>query len=139
MTNVIAIALAAILSVESSGGKNLKDGDGGRAVGPFQMWTVAVREVNRIYKTDYKYEDRRNFAKSARMCELTLQYHYKRGTTNVIDLACKWRNPFSPTPAWYRTKIKKAVKDYERTQKNQQAVAGVPSRIHNSRADPPVP
>ena len=47
MTNIIAIVLAAILQVESQGGTDKRHGDNGKAVGPYQLHTEAVREANR--------------------------------------------------------------------------------------------
>lgn len=109
MTNIIAVALSLILTVESNSGTNARPGDGGRAIGHYQMWPIAVREVNRIYGTSYSYSDRTNSVKAKEMCELTLNYHYSRGVTNVVNLACRWRNPNGDAPQWHRNKIKKAL------------------------------
>ncbi len=47
----------------------LEAGDGGRAVGPYQMWPCAVREVNRIVgRKLWTTEDRRNPQLSRAMC-----------------------------------------------------------------------
>jgi hypothetical protein len=104
--------MAAILAVESNNGKDTRVGDNGRAVGLYQMQPVAVREVNRIYKTAYTLEDRKDFAKATKMCELTLLYHYKRGVTDPVKLACKWRNPYSSAPLWHKRKIQKEIKEH---------------------------
>lgn len=119
--NVIAIAMAAILWVESHNGTDLRHGDGGRAKGPYQMWTVAVDEANRIerkYAARYgrkprvwRYRDRTDPVKSREMCEITLIWHYRRGNRNPIDLACRWRNPYSRNQPHYRQKIKKAIEE----------------------------
>lgn len=111
MTNIITIAMIAILQVESSGGVDLRDGDGGRAVGAYQMWPVAVGEVNRIYGTSYTPADRRCFAKSTEMCRLTMEYHYKRGSRNPVDLACKWHRPYGRACPVYRRKIQSAIRN----------------------------
>ena len=73
MTNtIIAAAMVIILRIETNNGTNVRDGDGGRAVGHYQMHRIAVDEVNRLYGTSYKYSDRRDFVKSTEMCRLTL-------------------------------------------------------------------
>ena len=120
MTNIIAMALAAVLAVESQNGADRRTGDGGRAVGAFQMWPVAVREANRIESIMARREGRRprkwrvseraDIDKALEMCEVTLRWHYRRGVTDPVALACKWRNPYSRCPEWHRRKIRKAVK-----------------------------
>jgi len=89
------------------------------AVGPYQMWTVAVDEANRIeriYSRRYgrkarrwKYADRRSTKQSRIMAELTLMWHYRRGVTKPIELACRWRNPHSGNHAGYGRKISRAI------------------------------
>ena len=120
MTNVIAIALAAVLAVESQNGADKRTGDGGRAAGSFQMWPVAVREANRIESVmarregrrprKWRVSDRYSFDRSREMCETTMKWHHRRGVTDPVALACKWRNPYSRCPEWHRRKIAKAVK-----------------------------
>lgn len=120
MTNIIAAVVSALLTVESSGGRDLHDGDGGRAVGPYQMWTVSVDEANRIegiYSRKFgrkarvwSYSDRRCPVASHEMCELIMIWYYRRGVTDPVKLACRWRNPYSPCPVWYKRKIGRAMK-----------------------------
>jgi hypothetical protein len=136
MTNIIAMALAAVLAVESQNGADRRTGDGGRAVGAFQMWPVAVREANRVESImsrregrrprKWRVSDRADIDKAREMCEATLRWHYRRGggwrarggaraglwrgVTDPVALACKWRNPYSRCPEWHRRKIEKAVK-----------------------------
>lgn len=121
MIDVVTIALCAILQIESSNGINLKHGDGGRAVGPYQMWAVAVDEANRIEKLyarkygrrarHWSYNDRRCFNASRDMCELTLMWHYRRGVRNPVDLVCKWNKPYGRCDNAYRRKSNKAVEN----------------------------
>lgn len=122
MTNIIAIAASLILSVESSGGMDLRNGDGGRAVGPYQMWTCAVDEANRIERIysrrfgrkprRWTYADRRNLIVSHEMCELTLIWHYyRRGIVDPIELACRWNKPYGKPSFPYRKKVIKAMKE----------------------------
>lgn len=109
MTNIVSVALALILAIESNNGKHSHPGDGGRALGHYQMWPIAVEEVNRVYHTDYTLSDRSDPVKAKEMCEMTMNYHYSRGVTNVVNLACRWRNPRGNAPQWHRNKIKKAL------------------------------
>ena len=125
MSNVIAIALAAILSVESSGGRDLRVGDNGRAVGSFQIWRIAVDEANRVEKImakrekrvprKWSYSDRHSHERSREMCRTTLVWHYMRGTTNSVDLACKWNAPYKrhANPK-YRAKITVAINNQKK-------------------------
>jgi hypothetical protein len=120
MTNIIAMALAAVLAVESQNGADKRTGDGGRAVGAFQMWPVAVQEANRIESImarregrrprKWRVSDRVDIDRSMEMCEVTMVWHYRRGVTDPVELACRWRNPYSACPEWHRRKIEKAVK-----------------------------
>ena len=125
MSNVIAIALAAILSVESNCGRNKQNGDNGRAVGDFQTWRIAVDEANRVEKImakrekrvprKWSYSDRHSHERSREMCHTTLVWHYMRGTTNSVDLACKWNAPYkrNANPK-YRAKITVAINNQKK-------------------------
>lgn len=59
MTNLLLFA--AIVQIES-GGNNLAIGDNGRAIGPAQIRTVALRDVNKHFGTRYKHRDMTNRA-----------------------------------------------------------------------------
>ena len=109
MTNIVALAVALALQVE--GGKADTVGDGGRAVGPGQMWPCAVYEVNRIIGTNrYTLADRRDLAKVREMMTVTLQFHHARHhERGVVWLASKWRNPYSDAPEWHLRKLRKAA------------------------------
>lgn len=73
--NLTALFLA-IVAVESGGNVNAI-GDRGRAVGPAQIWEITVRDVNRIAKTHYSLDDRRDISKCAEMF-LIYTDHYGR-------------------------------------------------------------
>ena len=73
--------LDAIRQIESSGGK-FNVGDNGKAIGPYQLHKIYVDDVNRIYKTRYTYEDRKDEAKSRQMVTLYLA-HYGKGLSQV--------------------------------------------------------
>jgi|GEM_PF-2348378 len=114
MTNTIALVVAALIQVESGGNVHAV-GDSGRAIGNLQMWPVAVREATRVeaiyarregrQARSWDIKDRRNPEKSRQMAEITLKFHYRRGTTNAVDLACKWNRPFGKQNAAYRKKV----------------------------------
>lgn len=120
MTNIISMAVAVILSIESSGGIDTRAGDKGKAVGPFQMWTTAVDEANRVegiyarrFKRKprvWKYSDRECLKKSQQMCELLLIWHYRRGVTDIINLVCRWNRPSGRVNRKYRKKVLERIK-----------------------------
>jgi hypothetical protein len=119
MNSIISLAVAAAIAVESGNNPNVPDGDGGRAVGVAQMWPVAVKEANRLEAMHARREgrtprrwtlrDRRDPVASRAMVVATLAAHYRWGVTDPVELACKWRNPYSAAPEWHRKKIKAAV------------------------------
>jgi len=95
--------LDAICHVES-GGKADAVGDGGKAVGAYQIHKICVRDVNRIIgKKKYTYQDRLNKAKSRQMCEIYID-HYGKGKSD-ISKARIWNGG----PRGYK---KKATKKY---------------------------
>ena len=51
--------LASLIAVESSG-DNLALGDHGRSLGPLQITRAAVKDVNRVYGTSYRWRDMTN-------------------------------------------------------------------------------
>ena len=73
--------LDAIRQVESSGGL-YNVGDGGKAVGPYQLWQIYVDDVNRIAGTHYTYADRSDEAKSRQMVRIYLG-HYGKGKSQL--------------------------------------------------------
>lgn len=117
--DIITMVVCAILCVESSGGKDLRRGDGGRATGPYQMWTVAVDEANRIEKIEarregrnvrrWRYSDRTSPLLSRQMCEVTMRFHYRRGVTDPVLLACRWHRPYGKPDQVYKRKIQKVI------------------------------
>jgi len=64
----------AILEVESGDGDYVV-GDGGRAIGHFQIHKIMVKEVNRLLGSNvYKYTDRNDSIKSREMFEIYQNY-----------------------------------------------------------------
>jgi hypothetical protein len=107
--------LDAIRQVESSGGVYTQ-GDGGRAVGPYQLWKIYVDDVNRIAKTDYTYADRMDETKSREMVTFYLN-HYGKGKT-VLEMAAihcagpdGWRQMDEPKVKAYIEKVKSYLQE----------------------------
>lgn len=71
----------AVWMVESGGRIDPPAGDGGKAVGPLQIWECRVDDVNRICRLGgwpggYTYEDRRDVRRSMEMFVIScLHYH----------------------------------------------------------------
>jgi len=110
MSNVIAIVVAALIQIES-GGDARAVGDDERSIGILQMRKIAVRESCRIVGARrWTYSDRWSPSKSREMCRVTLERHYRRGVTDPVKLACRWRNPDGRgCPLWYVNKCEREI------------------------------
>jgi len=96
----------ALVVIESSG-RPAAIGDGGKAVGLLQIHAVAVREANRLAGSNrWKLSDRFCPQKSRAMARTILTWHYRRGTTDPVELACRWNKPFGQPTAHYRAKVR---------------------------------
>ena len=108
--NLIAL-FAAIVAVES-GGNDLAVGDGGKAVGPAQIWAITVKDVNRIAGTNYTLADRTCRKKSMEMFVIYTDHYGKRYGWPVSDevRARIWNGgpsgPSKPQTATYWKKVK---------------------------------
>ncbi len=123
MTNTIAIVLAALAIVETGGHPDPAQaiGDGGRAVGIYQLWPIAVREANRLEAIEarregrtarvWTYADRTCPSASREMAAVTLRHHYRRGVTCPVELGGRWRNPNGNAPEWYLEKVRRALEE----------------------------
>jgi hypothetical protein len=110
VTNLLTICVSALLLVESGGRANVPAGDGGRAVGPWQMWPCAVAEANRLIGYPrWTLADRSDKQQAADMCRVTLAWHYRRGVRDAVELCCRWRNPQGNAPQWYRDRVTSAL------------------------------
>jgi hypothetical protein len=108
MTGVLVMVVAALFLVESEYRPDAVGTAG--EVGILQITPAAVAEANRIVgELRWVDEDRTDVQKSIDMCWVTLEWHYRRGVTNPVDLAGKWRNPFSECPEWYRERVTVAL------------------------------
>jgi soluble lytic murein transglycosylase-like protein len=106
---LISAVIAALIRIESAGDPGAV-GDCGRAVGVLQMWPCAVAEANRLAGRQlWTLDDRRNPQLSRAMAFMILQHHYRRGHTDAVALACRWRNPYSQCPEWYAAKVRRAL------------------------------
>jgi hypothetical protein len=81
--NITALFLA-IVAVESGGNVNAI-GDRGKAVGPAQIWEITVRDVNRIAKTHYSLDDRKDMSKCAEMFRIYTDHYGRKYGWPVSD------------------------------------------------------
>lgn len=106
---IVLLAVQLCFATESNYGRNTRTNDGGKAVGAYQIWPCRVREANRIAgRQIWTLADRENIQLSRAMCLIDLNYRFNRGTTNLIDLASRWRNPKGNAPEWHLEKLRKA-------------------------------
>jgi hypothetical protein len=118
MNDIIAQVVAALITIESNGNP-AAIGDNGRAVGVLQMWPVAVTEANRLEAMEarrmkrqartWTNADRAVPERAVAMAWVTLRAHWARGVTDPVELGCRWRNPYSECPGWYRAKVRKEM------------------------------
>lgn len=113
--------IAALIAIETGGHPTPESavGDGGKAVGCLQMWPTAVAEANRIEAINAKKErriarvwklsDRLSRVRSIEMATVILDFHWRRGCTDIVKLGGKWRNPYSTCPDWYLQKLRKQL------------------------------
>jgi len=105
--DMIEDVIDALVQVESRGG-NVRGLDG--EVGILQIKPICLREANRLVGYDrWDLLDRWNPQESRAMARITLVWHFNRGTTDPVELACRWRNPFSECPDWYRNNVRNAL------------------------------
>ena len=97
------IFVMALIEVECE--RNPKAKSNKNAIGPFQITPIYVAEINRIYNTDYKFEDAWDLNKSIKMFEL-MNDHYNPNRN--IDKAIQIHNPGAGS--WYAKRIKERMK-----------------------------
>ncbi len=88
MAALIALLMPVLASVESGNNPNAV-GDGGKAVGIYQIHPGYVQDVNRIARTAYTLDDRKDPVKAAEMVTIYLTHYgerYVRITGNEINL-----------------------------------------------------
>ena len=76
------------MQIESGGDVNAI-GDGGDAVGCMQIHMCVIKDVNRIYGTDYVSSDRYSKEKSFEIVEL---YLHAYTTNDTVEEACRVHN-----------------------------------------------
>ena len=113
--SIIAL-FRAIVAIESGGDCNAV-GDGGKAVGPAQIWEITVRDCNRILgKPIFTLDDRVSLSKSAEMFQTYTEHYGKKYGVPVTDevRARIWNGgPNGPKKAsteGYWQKVKKKIK-----------------------------
>ena len=107
--DVVERVIDALVQIESSG-RPAVVGDNGAAVGLLQLHPVAVREANRLAGSKrWMLTDRTCPVKSRAMARTILNWHYQRGVTDPVELACRWNKPFGEPTAKYRAKVRLAL------------------------------
>ena len=125
MKALIALLVPLLVAVES-GGNPSAIGDNGKAVGILQLHEIYVRDVNRIWGTQYTPEDRYNARKSAEITILYLWHygkHYERTTGNraTLEVLARIHNSGPFTGSW-----PKSTDNYVRKVKNEQRKTQTP-------------
>jgi hypothetical protein len=75
-----------LIQVESSGNDKAIS-DNGKAYGCLQIWDVVVKDVNRVYKTNYKHEHMFYRNNACEVCFLYLTFWGKRYEINTGKVA----------------------------------------------------
>ena len=86
LETLIALILPILAQVESNHNPNAI-GDNGAAIGILQLQEIVVRDVNLIYKTNYKPSDRESKEKSFEIATLYLKHYgakYKNCTVKTL-------------------------------------------------------
>lgn len=97
------VFVMALIEVECERNPNVKSNK--NAIGPFQITEVYVSEVNRLYNTNFIFEDAWNLNKSIKMFELMNDYY---NPNRDINKAIQIHNPGAGS--WYAKRIKERMK-----------------------------
>ena len=97
------IFIMALVEVECERNPNAQSNK--NAIGPLQITPIYVEEVNRIYGTNYKFEDAWDLSKSLEIFELTNDYY---NPNRDINKAIRIHNPGAGS--WYAKRIKERMK-----------------------------
>lgn len=68
------LLLAALIIIESGNNSNAV-GDGGKAIGVLQIHPSVIYDVNKIAKTNYSLDDRKDAEKSKQICTIYLTHY----------------------------------------------------------------
>lgn len=97
------VFVMALVEVECERNPNAKSNK--NAIGPFQITEVYVAEINRLYNTNFIFEDAWDLNKSIKMFELMNDYY---NPNRDIDKAIQIHNPGAGS--WYAKRIKERMK-----------------------------
>jgi len=98
----------ALIQIESEG-RQWVPGQNDEA-GILQIKPITVREANRISGfPHFTQMDRWDVQRSRAMARTILVWHFRRGVTDPVDLACRWNRPFGEAAAEYRAKAIQAL------------------------------
>ena len=112
----LGLALAVVWLVESDGDYHPADGDGGKAVGPLQIWMCVVEDVNQRYGTEYTSADRRDLSRSV---EIFCRYQMMYPSTSLEGRCRLWNGgPSRRGTDGYWAKCKRALERIEKWSTN---------------------
>ena len=132
MTNLIAMLAVVIVQIESGGHPDPANALGDynqetglhRALGAFQMWDTAVVEANRVERIlahragrtprVWTSDERLCPTKSREMFEITMEWHYRRGVTDPVDLGSRWHRPYGKQSPRYRELVRKGLENFSK-------------------------
>ena len=97
------VFVMALVEVECERNPNAKSNK--NAIGPFQITEIYVSEINRLYNTNFIFEDAWDLNKSIKMFELMNDYY---NPNRDIDKAIQIHNPGAGS--WYAKRIKERMK-----------------------------
>lgn len=108
--NPLVDTVYAIWMTESSGQLHPEPGDGGKAVGPLQIWKIRVDDVNRICRLwglpGYSHEDRHDLVKSVEMFMISSLYYEPNGgpeeRARSWNGGPNWRSKRGQTDGYWR-------------------------------------
>lgn len=99
-----------------SGGDNFAIGDNGRAYGCLQIHEICVKDVNRIYGTNYVHEDAFHREKAIKICELYLSHYASEKRLGRVPTAEDMARIWNGGPMGYK---KSATENYWRKVKQK--------------------
>lgn len=91
--NNLDIALHCIHGVESSFGRDKRDGDNGNAIGEYQIHKVYWKDGTKILKVNWDYKEARNRRKAEQVIRSYLM-HYQRANKypTTVETYCRLHN-----------------------------------------------
>jgi hypothetical protein len=132
MTNLIAILAVVIMQIESGGHPDPANALGDynpatgkhEAIGAYQLHDIGVDEANRVERIlaqragrtprVWTSDERLCPDKSREMFEITMEWHYRRGVTDLIELGAKHHRPYGKQSSRYRELVRKGLENFSK-------------------------